>query len=56
MEKIPEAKFMGAAHPHLSDEQCQAFNREIWGFLSGCLSGQAETHFKRADMLNGLDA
>ena len=56
LDKITESKFMTAAHPHLSDEQCQTFNREIWGFLSGCLSGQAETHFKRADMLNGLDA
>jgi hypothetical protein len=56
LEKITESKFVMSAHPYFSEEQCQAFNREIWGFLSGCLTGQAETHFKRADMLNGLDA
>ena len=56
LEAIGEPKFVAAACPHLNEEQCQTFNREIWGFLSGCLSGQAETHFKRADMLNGLDA
>lgn len=56
LEKINESKFIIASQPHLNEEQCQTFSREIWGFLSGCLSGQAEVHFKRADMLNGLDA
>jgi hypothetical protein len=56
LELITEEKFVAAAHPHLSEEQCQTFNREIWGFLSGCLSGQAEVHFKRSVMLNGIDA
>ena len=56
LEAITEAKFIGAAHPNITEEQCQVFNREIWGFLSGCLSGQAEVHFKRVPMLNGLDA
>ena len=56
LDTISEAKFVQAAHPNLTEEQCQVFNREIWGFLSGCLSGQAEVHFKRANMLNGLDA
>ena len=56
LELIPESKFVGAAAPYLTEEQCQTFNQAIWGFLSGCLSGQAEAHFKRAPMLNGLDA
>ena len=56
LERVTEARFAEAAHPYLTEEQCQTFNREIWGFLSGCLSGQAEVHFKRAGMLNGLDA
>jgi hypothetical protein len=56
LEPISEAKFVSAACPHINEEQCGALSREIWGFLSGCLSGQAETHFKRAGMLNGLDA
>ena len=46
LDKVTGSKFMAAAYPHLNDEQCQRFNREIWGFLSGCLSGQAETHFQ----------
>ena len=56
LEAITEDKFVSAAQPYLTEEQCQTFNREVWGFLSGCLSGQAEVHFKRAPMLNGLDA
>ena len=31
-------------------------NTAVWGFLSTALSGSAETLFKRAEMLNGLDA
>ena len=33
-----------------------AINAAIRGFLSGCLSGTADTHFKKADDCNGLDA
>jgi hypothetical protein len=29
LELITEEKFVAAAHPHLSEEQCQTFNREI---------------------------
>ncbi len=56
LEAISEPKFVSAACPHLNGEQCQAFKRELWVVLSGCLSDQAGAHFKRADMLNGLDA
>ncbi len=51
LELTPEAKFIQAAHPQFTEEQ-----RNIWGFLSGCISGRAEVHFKRAPMLNGLGA
>ena len=33
-----------------------AVNAAIWGFLAGCLSGPADTHFKKADDCNGLGA
>ena len=33
-----------------------AVHFQIWGFLSGCLRGTAETMFRRADCLNGIDA
>jgi hypothetical protein len=56
LELITEAKFLEATAGYLTEAQCQCFNHEIWGFLSGCLSGQAEVHFKRATMLNGVDA
>ena len=30
-----------------------ALNSAIWGFLSNCLSGEAQTFFKKADALQG---
>ena len=40
----------------ITDEQRELFNSAIWGFLSGCLTGEAETVFKRAEDLNGVDS
>ena len=40
----------------MSEQRQQTLNAATWGFLSGCLSGSAETMFKQPDMLNGLDA
>jgi len=35
---------------HVMDKPKQdAVNAAIWGFLAGCLSGPADTHFKKAD-------
>ncbi len=56
MEIITPAKFKEAAGHKLDDEQIALVNAAVWGFLSGVLSGSAETLFKRADVLNGLDA
>ena len=36
--------------------QMELLNSAIWGFLSGCLGGEAETMFKQAESLNGIDA
>ena len=56
LEKISEPKFVMAAHPHINEEQCQTFSRDVWGSLGGCLYGKAEAVSKRAPMLNGLGA
>ena len=56
METASAAKFAELAAPYLTMGQCQAFSREVWGFLSGCVYRRAETHFKRITVLNGLDA
>ena len=55
-EEITVEKFQLAAGHRLSEEQIAFVNAAIWGFLSGVLSGSAETLFKRAEVLNGLDA
>ena len=55
-EPISEAKMIEAASLRLSEEQAMSVNSQIWGFLSGCLHGTAETMFKRAEWLNGIDA
>ena len=47
---------LNSVHSDMSLHQQQTLNASIWGFLSGCLSGPAETMFKRAKKLNGLDA
>ena len=28
----------------------------VWGFLSNCVTGEAQTIFKQADVLNGIEA
>ena len=35
LEKVDEVNFINLAHPYLTEEQCQCFNREVWAFLSG---------------------
>ena len=39
-----------------SEDLLENLNAKIWGFLANCLSGEAETIFKGADDLNGIDA
>ena len=41
----------GAEHNH-----AYALNGAVWGFLSNCLSGEAQTFFKKADTLMGFEA
>ena len=48
--------FQRAVGPKLSHQQVLNANAQLWGFLSNLISGSAETIFKRATKLNGLDA
>ncbi len=56
LEEITVAKFRQAVGVHLTEDQVLTVNAALWGFLSAAVSGTAETMFKRADTLNGLDA
>ena len=40
----------------LTEDQILTMNAAIWGFLSGALHGTAETIFKRAEPLNGIES
>ncbi len=54
-EKLIEAIGAGP-YGRMTEDQVLMANTAVWGFLSTALSGSAETLFKRAEMLNGLDA
>ena len=56
LDVISVEKLQMAVGGHLTEEQLLNVNAAIWGFLSGAVSGTAETIFKRADTLNGIDA
>ena len=49
-EVISEAKVIEAASNRLTEEQVMAVNAQIWGFLSRCLHGTADTMFRRAEV------
>ena len=55
-EVISVERFTEAVGLKLTGDQVLNINAALWGFLSGVVSGSAETMFKRADQLNGLDA
>ena len=55
-EEIDESKFTRAVATRLTEEQALSVSSQIWGFLSGCLTGAAEVMFRRAEWLNGIDA
>ena len=43
-------------HDGSGDNMLDVLNSGVWGFLSNCLSGEAETMFKQAKTLQGIDA
>ena len=47
-EAITDGQVVEASSNRLTAEQAMAVNSQIWGFLSGCLRGTAETMFRRA--------
>ena len=55
-ETITMEKFKEAVGNKLTEEQVIVVNAAIWGFLSSSVSGSAETMFKGAKPLNGIDA
>ena len=56
-EKIDEALLVRATSGSgLDQPRIANLNSSIWGFLSACISGEAETIFKGADALQGIDA
>ena len=56
LEVATVERFKAAVGIKLSEEQVLNVNAAIWGFLSSALTGSAETIFKLAETLNGLDA
>ena len=56
-EKIDHALLIRATMGTAMDAtRLENMNNSIWGFLSNCLSSEAETIFKTADKLQGIDA
>ncbi len=55
-DEITERMLELAAGHALDERQREVLNTAIWGFLSNCIFGEAETIFKRAESLHGLDA
>ncbi len=53
---VTTEKFIEAVGSKLTEEQVLTTNAALWGFLSACVSGTAETIFKNGETLNGLDA
>ncbi len=56
LEVVTVERLKEAVGARLDENQLLSLNGAIWGFLSSALSGSAETIFKRAETLNGLDA
>ena len=56
LDTISVDKLKQAIGNKLTEEQVLNVNAAIWGFLSGAVSGTAETIFKRSETLNGIDA
>ncbi len=56
LEVITPEKLLKAIGGRMTEDQVLTANTAVWGFLSTALSGSAETLFKRAEVLNGLDA
>ena len=55
-DSIDVPMIMKVAGHKLSEEQVRNVNASMWGFISAIVSGAAETMFKRAKGLQGLDA
>ena len=52
---VTEEAFQRVVEPAMDETKQQLLNAALWGFLSQCLTGTADTMFKQAEMCNGLD-
>ena len=55
-QKITDEMFEAVVGHFMTPRQQAELQGAIWTFLGGCLSGSAETMWKKADPLCGLDA
>ena len=55
-QKITDEMFEAVVGHFMTPRQHAELQGAIWTFLGGCLSGSAETMWKKADPLCGLDA
>ena len=56
VDHIDEDLLKRACGAKINQEQLETLNAAIWGYLSECVAGEAETIFKSANTLNGIDA
>ena len=56
LQEIGDELWRRAIGAGVTAEQRDTLNASIWGVLSCCLSGEAESIFKGAEMLHGIDA
>ncbi len=56
LNKISEAHFAQAVGAKLAEEQQMIMNGQLWGFLAAAVQGAADSIFKGADIMQGLDA
>jgi hypothetical protein len=56
LNEISEARFARAVGGKLTEEQQMIINGQVWGFISPLVSGSADTSFKGAGSLQGIDA
>ena len=56
LETITESALAQAIGSKLTDEQQMIMHGQLWGFLSASVSGSADSLFKGAGALQGVDA
>ena len=55
-DKITEDQIAQAVGAKLTEDQQMIMNGQLWGFLAAAVSGSADSLFKGADIMQGIDA